>query len=236
MIFNQANIDRTCPEKEIYNKVLSLDDKHILELGCGAAEITRDIASNGKNRVITAFEVDQIQHKKNLQITDLANVSFQSGGAENIPVDDNSQDIVFMFKSLHHVPNDLLDKAMKEINRVLVPGGFAYISEPIFAGDFNEIIRLFHDEQQVRIAAFKATQRAVDAELFNLHQEIFFNVTVNFEGFAEFEEKLLNVTHTEHHLSKELHDSVKSKFEFTFSQNGGQFTAPMRVDLLQSSK
>ena len=234
MKLSQQVIDRTCLEKEIYNDVLSLDDKHILELGCGGAEITRDIATSGKNRVVTAFEVDEKQHQKNLQITDLANVSFKTGGAENIPVDNNSQDIVFMFKSLHHVPEDLLDKALQEINRVLVPGGKAYISEPVFAGEFNDVIRLFHDEQQVRIEAFKAIETAIDTELFSLQEEIFFNITVNFKSFSEFEEKLLNVTHTDHHLSKELYDSVKSKFELTFSENDGQFIAPMRVDLLQA--
>jgi ubiquinone/menaquinone biosynthesis C-methylase UbiE len=234
MKLRQQVIDRTCLEKEIYNEVLSLDDKHILELGCGGAEITRDIATSGKNRVITAFEVDEKQYEKNLQITDLANVSFQTGGAENIPVEDNSQDIVFMFKSLHHVPGDLLDKALQEIHRVLVPEGKAYISEPVFAGDFNDVIRLFHDEQQVRIGAFEAIERSIDAELFSLQEEIFFNITVNFESFNQFEEKLLNVTHTEHLLSKELYDLVKSKFERTFSENNGQFIAPMRVDLLQA--
>ena len=32
----------------------------------------------------------------------------------------------------------------------------AYISEPIFAGDFNDVLRLFHDEEQVRQYAFGA--------------------------------------------------------------------------------
>jgi 2-methylisocitrate lyase-like PEP mutase family enzyme len=66
-----------------------------------------------------------------------------------------------MFKSLHHVPVPLMDQALAEIRRVLKPGGLAYISEPVFAGEFNEVLRLFHDESIVRREAFSAIERAV---------------------------------------------------------------------------
>ena len=138
-------IDVTCPESEIYNDLLALDGKHILELGCGGAEITRDIATSGADRKITALEVDGIAHAKNLQITDLPNVTFGLSGAQDIPLEDESVDVVLMFKSLHHVPLEAMEPSMREIRRVLKPGGLAYISEPVFAGDFNDILRLFHD-------------------------------------------------------------------------------------------
>ncbi|MEJ2653276.1 MAG: class I SAM-dependent methyltransferase, partial [Gammaproteobacteria bacterium] len=78
-------VEVNCPEAEIYDRLLALDGKHILELGCGSAEITRNIASAGTGRKITALEVDEIAHGKNLQITDLPNVSFDLAGAQDIP-------------------------------------------------------------------------------------------------------------------------------------------------------
>ncbi len=153
------HISVNCPEAEIYNRLLSLDNKHILELGCGSAEITRNIATSGVNRNITALEVDEIAHANNLQITDLPNVTFALAGAQEIPLDNDSVDVVFMFKSLHHVPIELMEPSMREIRRVLKPGGLAYISEPVFAGEFNQVLRLFHDEQKVREAAFRAVQK-----------------------------------------------------------------------------
>jgi ubiquinone/menaquinone biosynthesis C-methylase UbiE len=226
-------IDVNCPEPEIYNRLLSLDNKHILELGCGSAEITRNIASSGVGRKITALEVDEIAHGKNLQITDLANVTFGLSGAQEIPLEDESVDVVFMFKSLHHVPLELMEPSMYEIRRVLKPGGLVYISEPVFAGDFNEVLRLFHDEQKVREAAFSTVKKVVDEGLFKLVEEIFFNSPMKFEDFAEFENNTIKATHSSHKLDDELYALVKQRFEQHVGDDGAHFLMPIRVDLLQ---
>jgi ubiquinone/menaquinone biosynthesis C-methylase UbiE len=233
MKISQNNIERNCNESEIYNDVLDLNDKRILELGCGTAEITRAIASNGRNRQITALEVDEQQHKKNLQLDELPNATFGLGGAEDIPVAAQSQDIIFMFKSLHHVPEDKLEQAMHEIHRTLTPGGMTYISEPVFMGSFNNIIRLFHDEEHVRQMAYDAIKKSINNGLFKLADEIFFNATVSFRDFSDFESQVLDVSHTNHQLDQKTYHEVKSKFEQHLTESGAHFTAPMRVDLLR---
>jgi ubiquinone/menaquinone biosynthesis C-methylase UbiE len=63
---------------------------------------------------------------------DLPNVNFGLSGAQDIPLDDESVDVVFMFKSLHHVPTELMEQSLREIWPVLKPAGLAYISEPVF--------------------------------------------------------------------------------------------------------
>jgi len=229
----KADIARTCPEREIWNELLQLDDKRILELGCGKAEITRAIASEGSNRHIAALEVDSIQHNHHLTIDDLPNVHFIMAGAEDIPFPDESFDVVFMFKSLHHVPLELMDQALLEIRRVLKPGGYAYISEPVFAGDFNEVLRMFHNEEQVRLAAFEAVKRAVDGNVLKLEKEVFFHSPMHFDDFADFEQKILKVTHTNHQLSEELYQQVKAKFESHMGPDGANFLMPIRIDLLK---
>lgn len=226
-------IDLICPEPEIYNRLLSLDDKHILELGCGYAQKTRDIAISGANRRITALEVDEIAHKKNLQITDLPNVTFGLAGAQDIPLHDESVDVVFMFKSLHHVPTGLMEQSLREIWRVLKPVGMAYISEPVFAGEFNEILRLFNDEQKVREAAFNTLKKAVDNGQFKLVEEVFFDMPHKFENFAEFENTIINATHSQYNLDAQLYERVRQRFEQHMGADGALFSNPVRVDLLQ---
>jgi SAM-dependent methyltransferase len=204
-----------------------------LELGCGTGRQTRLLAAGGKFGAILALEVDRRQHEKNLAIDDLPGVHFALGGAEAIPAADASVDAVFLFKSLHHVPIEELDQAFREMHRVLAPRGLVYISEPVFGGDYNEILRLFHDERRVREAAFEATCRAVDTGLFALVSQTFFRAKVGYKSFADFEQKVIQVTHTEHHLSPALHEQVRAKFEAHLSPDGARFLAPFRVDLLR---
>ena len=224
---------RRCKEAEVYSKYLPLVGSRVLELGCGGAEQTVAIAGAAKGVSITALEVDRIQHEKNLSKRNLPNVSFKLGGAEAIPEAEESFDIVLMFKSLHHVPVALLEQALLEVHRVLRPGGFAYISEPVFAGAFNDIIRLFHDEEAVRRAAFEAVCAAVKAGLFEVVEEIFFEAPLKFDDFADFEKKIIRATHNEHRLSASVHAEVKRRMEGHATDSGIRFQAPMRVDLLR---
>ncbi|MEE8077398.1 MAG: class I SAM-dependent methyltransferase [Pseudomonadales bacterium] len=220
-------------EFEVMTSLLSLSGARVLDLGCGAADKTRQIAEHSDVATIVASEVDQVQHQKNLQIADLPKVTFKSFGAETIDEPDASFDIVMMFKSLHHVPVSLLDTALSEIHRVLKPGGVAYISEPVFAGEFNEVIRLFHDESVVRREAFAAVERAVVNGVLELVEERFFRSMIKLESFSQFEQGILNVTHTEHNVTPDLLKQVCEKFESNRSDVGYVFEIPNRVDLLR---
>ena len=217
-------------EAEIIDELLHLEGATVLELGCGKADKTRIVAQQAAS--VLALEVDETQLAKNLAISDLPNVRFAHGGAEKIPAADSSFDIVLMFKSLHHVPVELMDSVFPEIRRVLKPGGAAYISEPVYAGDFNDIIRIFHDEKLVREAAFAAEQRAISAGKFALVQQKFFLQPMHFSDFGQYEEQVLKVTHTEHRLSAETYEKVRARFNGHMSQDGATFHMPIRVDLL----
>jgi len=140
-----------------------------------------------------------------------------------------------MFKSLHHVPMPHMDRALGEIARVLKPGGLAWISEPVFAGELNEVFRLFHDEQAVREAAFAAIRKAVAAGRLRLEKQLFFNTRSFFENFDQFDRRMIQVTHTDHRLAPDLYRHVKEKFETYMTPDGATFHPPQRVDLLRKA-
>jgi ubiquinone/menaquinone biosynthesis C-methylase UbiE len=223
----------TSTELEIMARSLSFNGARVLELGCGRAWMTRIISEKLAPAAIIATEVDRIQHAKNLQIDDLPNVSFVYGGAEHIEQPDSSVDIAIMLKSLHHVPIKLMDQALREIARTLKPGGMAYISEPVYRGELNKIMRLFHDEKVVRQAAFDAIERAVAAGHLELVQQIFFNTPGHYHDFEHFEQRMLNVTHTEHKIGDELYQLIKEAFQQHMGEDGAHFLKPSRVDLLR---
>ena len=214
--------------------LLPLEQARVLELGCGRAEFTRALAARFPASRITAMEVDAIQHAKNLAAERPGNVAFAAGGADAIPLPAASVDVVLMLKSLHHVPVERMDAALAEIARVLAPGGFAYFSEPIYAGEFNAIMSLFHDERAVREAAFAALVRAVATGRFELVAERFWQARRRFAGFAKFDERMIGATHTTHRLSRAVHATVRERFLRHLAPDGtATFDQPMRVDVLR---
>jgi len=221
------------PEIELLSELLPFDDARVLELGCGAAAMTRLIVERYPVAAIVATEVDTAQHVKNLAAAPIPGVSFVAGGAERIDAADSTFDLALMFKSLHHVPGELMDGALGEVARVLRPGGLAWVSEPVYAGPYNDIMKLFHDERMVREQAFAAISKAVDSGRLELVGQYFFRAPVQFTDFAEFDRRMLQVTHTEHRLDDELYARVRSAFEAHLGPGGAEFAQPMRVDLLR---
>ena len=232
----RPSITRTCNEREVYESLLELDGANVVELGCGKADHTRDIAKAHPGANIIAAEVDEIQHAENLASARPANLTFADFGAESIPLADGSVDVVMMFKSLHHVPLQRLDDAFGSIHRVLKPGGHAYISEPIFAGALNELIRIFNDEEVVRKAAFDAMCRAVEKGLFELASETFFLVMVQYKNFGEFDQKHFRVTHSVRNVSDAQRNAVERLFNTHLGADGAKLTQQIRVDLLRKPR
>ncbi|HKJ70581.1 MAG TPA: hypothetical protein VKA55_02375 [Gammaproteobacteria bacterium] len=125
---------------------------------------------------------------------------------------------------------------MSEIARVLGPGGVGFISEPWFADDFNEVLRLFHDDSAVSRAAFEAMQGAMAEGVLELAEQRFFHTRNDFDSLADFEDRVLGVTHTEQDLNPELYEQVRRTFEGNMGPEGARFTMPILVDRLRARK
>lgn len=233
MQISNPAVTRTCPESDVYEALLPLDGAQVVELGCGKAEHTRRIAQAHPTATIVAAEVDRIQHAANVAAPVPPNMRFAEFGAESIPLPAASVDVVTMFKSLHHVPRELLDDALGEIARVLKPGGRAYISEPVFGGAHNELIRIFNDEEAVRAAAFAALERAVSTDRFALEAEVFFLVPVRYEDYGAFERRHFGVTHSERNVSDAQRAAVRRLFDSHSRSGSVDLAQQMRVDVLR---
>ncbi len=71
-------------------------------------------------------------------------VTFQEMGAEKLYFSDNTFDVVNISMALHHLPR--IKKSLKEIKRVVKPGGFIIINEPI-SDNLNpaqEVHKMYH--------------------------------------------------------------------------------------------
>jgi SAM-dependent methyltransferase len=220
-------------EVELLRSLAPLEGACLLELGCGKAEFARRLIDRAPVATIAALEVDTIQHERNLASARPAGLSFHFGGAQEIPFPESSFDGVLMMKSLHHVPMELLDSALAEVRRVLRPAGWLYVSEPVYAGDFNDIIKLFHDEGAVRQAAREALDRAAGSGLLEPVDRREFLAPREFRDYDDFVEKVVRVTHTDHVYTDEVAAEVRSRFARFQTPEGARFLQPMRVDFMR---
>ena len=220
-------------EVAFLQSLVSLDGATLLELGCGKAEFTRKLLAKSQAKSIVALEVDRIQHRLNLESPQDPRLTFGYGGAESIPYDDATFDGVLMLKSLHHVPVASMDRAFAELRRVLKPGGWVYVSEPLFAGALNEVIRLFHDEETVRAEAQAAIRRAVGAGVLREESEHEFDMPTRYADFDDFVAKHVEVTHSEKNYTPEIAAEVRRRFEAHMTPAGANLMKPMRVSFLR---
>jgi SAM-dependent methyltransferase len=219
-------------ELDVLAALVPLGGQHIIELGCGAAGLARKLLIRHPDSRVTGLEVDERQHAKNLA-TPQAGLHFMAGVAQSIPFADASFDLVLMLKSLHHVPAASLAIALGEAARVLRPGGYLYVSEPVYAGAFNEVIRLFNDEGVVRAAAQAALDAALHTGAWTPAAERRFEMPVTFSNFADFEQRMMRPTFADHHLDDAKLAQVRAAFEPHVRNGGAHFKRPMHVRLLR---
>lgn len=220
-------------ELDLMARRLPLRGARVVELGCGKGEMARRLVQRGEVASMLAFETDGRQHTANLQSPSLPGLQFRAGGAQRIDLPEASTDIVLMLKSLHHVPVAELDAALDEVARILVPGGWLYVSEPVYAGPLNGIVALFHDEGAVRAAAYAALQRAPERGLLAWTDELRFDLPVRFRDYDDFVDRMVRVTHTDIRLDGAVETEVRRCFQAHCTAEGACFERPMRVNLLR---
>ena len=219
-------------ELEVLEALVPLQGARLLEAGCGAARLARELLQRHPDAELTGLEVDDRQHAKNLA-DPAPRLTFLRAGAEAVPFPDAGFDGALMLKSLHHVPRPLRATALAELARVLRPGGWLYVSEPVYAGDFNDIIRLFNDEREVRAAAQRAVDDALGTGRWQAAAERRFDMPSKFRDFAEFEQRVMRPTFVEHHLDDAMVARVRERFMAHLGPDGAAFTVPVHVRLLR---
>ena len=94
--------------QRIYNYIIKLDPKSVLDVGCGGGEFCKWCAS--KN--IKSYGLDISSKPQDNRVTWL------TGIAQKLPLGDNSVEFVTAFDVLEHLPPEDLHIALKEFKRV----------------------------------------------------------------------------------------------------------------------
>lgn len=221
-------------ELDLLQSLVPLAGQRIVELGCGAAALARRLLLRHPDSSVTGIEVDAIQHAKNLAAPQ-AGLSFVAGVAQANPFADGAFDLALMLKSLHHVPVSAMAQALAETARVLRPGGHLYVSEPVYAGPFNDVMRLFNDEGAVRAAAQAALDAALATGVWQQIAERRFVMPVAFDDFADFERRMMRPSFADHRIDDAMLARVRAALEPHLRDGQAQFDRPLHVRLLRKA-
>lgn len=207
--------------------LLPLADSEILSLSGTAGDLGPAIAAAVKSATVVVLETGMPVDEP----LPLSNLTYRQGPADRIPAADESFDIVIVNGLLSRLPDDVMEPALREIRRVLRPGGLAHIAEPVFGGAFNEILRVFADEKQARLNAFEAVQATIASGGMTLETQKFFQMLLTLTDFDAVEEFLP----PEIKATTAQKTEAKQKFDRHMTPKGATFKVPMRIDLLRKS-
>ncbi len=116
---------------KLVNQAVSKPGECLLDLGCGTGTLTKMIAESVPELHVVGFDADPAtlkQAQKKLSSMG-GRVTLQQGFAQQIPFSADSFDIVVSSLFFHHLSREQKNEALKEIFRVLKPGGRLHIAD-----------------------------------------------------------------------------------------------------------
>lgn len=230
MNYRQEDLGVTA-DLEVIDQILDVQGKFLVEAGCGNMDLSRLLAARGAQ--VLAIDPDPVQAEKNRNAQTVANVDFMEAGAEAIPVENQSVDGVLFPYSLHHVPAPLYPDVFKELFRVLRPTGFIYAMEPVAAGDLNEVMRLFHDEQTVRTDA-KLALESLGMPFFQQVTVVNYRVPVKYDSWEQYAARYAGKSFNADYTVADIRaPEVRARFLALGEPTQFAFESPMQITYLQ---
>jgi len=120
----EKDVRMVLKNRQIEKIISSVNDGRIyLDVGCGVGHTLRRFPS-GKFRI----GIDYSQKSINIARNNLKDIVFCRASASDIPLANGSIDFITCFEVLEHLSDDT--KAVREIARILRPGGLFFLSIP----------------------------------------------------------------------------------------------------------
>lgn len=156
----------TAPENRfIVQQTGDITGKRLLDLGCGAGENSVYFAKKGA--LCTAADYSQGMVEVALKLAEINGVKIEGCTVNAMALDfpDNSFDIVYASNLLHHLPEP--EKAIREMHRVLKPGGKACFWDPM---KHNPVINVY---RQMATEVRTEDETPLDINIVNFVKSLF---------------------------------------------------------------
>jgi len=154
------------PQREMLvaytSRLGALRDADVLEVGSGTGPVCRFLATLPGVRRVLGIDPSPVFVQRARELADDDRLTFETGDARELTLEDGSFDVVVFHTSLSHIPE--CDRALAEAHRVLRPGGrvvafdgdyvtttvAAYENDPLQACAAAAVAFLVHDPWLMR--------------------------------------------------------------------------------------
>jgi SAM-dependent methyltransferase len=220
----------------VLERLVPVSGRDVVDIGCGGGGLVRALTARGAR--MTGVEISESQLAAAIRDDNGSGARYLVGVAQQLPLSEQSADVVLFMRTLHHVPPAAMLSALGEARRVLRPGGAVYIAEPLAEGDFFELTSLVEDEREVRAAAQRVIADAAAAGLDRV-ESLEYDVRLCLADLDAFAARIVSVDPARGKLFEERKSVVAEAFA-RLGEPGERpgercFLAPMRVDVLRGS-
>lgn len=122
-------------------------DANVLDVGCGAGGMLGLLSRYGEvSGVDTSSELVEFCRRRGFERVEL-------GSAYQLPVASGAVDLVTMFDTIEHIPDD--GRALREVARALRPGGVLFLSTPAYQFLYANNDRVAHHQRRYTAAGLR---------------------------------------------------------------------------------
>ncbi len=235
MLFDNLNSAPFQDHEKAINNLINVNDRVVLDIGCGAGRIARILAKNGGRVIGIDPSVTQLDRAKALSASNT--VKYVRGLGESLPVRNSSIDFCIFFNSLHHVPSDYIERAIHEAGLSLKKNGILYVAEPIAYGPLFELSKSFNDETIVREKAYSALVNIKQSEMI-MDMEHYYQSHIYYSSFEEYKKNSISIDTTRSTFFSEHDKELRKSFETLGEKikDAWCFTQYTRVNIFHTIK